>query len=86
MATGLLPVVTDIPGNREWIEHGRNGLTFPCRDPGSLAGVLIQAIRDKELRLRAREENPQLVKEKAVWENNMKTVEDRLREIAGRGS
>jgi L-malate glycosyltransferase len=86
MATGLLPVVTDIPGNREWIEHGRNGLLFPCGDVGKLTELLIQAMHDKELRQRAREENLRLVEEKAVWENNMKIVEDRLQEIAGRRS
>jgi glycosyltransferase involved in cell wall biosynthesis len=31
MAAGCLPVVSDIPANREWIDAGVNGLLFPLR-------------------------------------------------------
>lgn len=43
MAAGLLPVVSDIPGNREWVTHRRSGLLVPTGDPEALAAALLEA-------------------------------------------
>lgn len=43
MACGLPAVVSDIPGNREWVEHGVNGMLFPVDKPDALAGRLTRA-------------------------------------------
>ena len=37
MALGLIPVVTDILGNREWIEDRKIGFLFPISDHNALA-------------------------------------------------
>ena len=50
MSTGLFPVVSDIPANTPWVEHGNNGLLFPVGDPGALADRLMEAIGDPALR------------------------------------
>jgi glycosyltransferase involved in cell wall biosynthesis len=39
-------VATDMPGCREVVRHGENGLLVPPRDPGALAGALGELIRD----------------------------------------
>ncbi|MEA2064359.1 MAG: glycosyltransferase [Gemmatimonadota bacterium] len=85
LATGLFPVVSDIPGNREWISHGRNGLCFNPGDPGALAECLIRAMKDSDLRGNARAENLGTIEKKALWENNMRLVEDRFYDIAATG-
>jgi len=82
MATGLFPVVTDIPGNCQWVENGRNGLTFPPGAPGRLAENLVQAMQNKKLREKARAENLEAISKKAIWENNMRLVEERLLAVA----
>ena len=43
MACGLPSFVTDIPGNREWIEPGLTGRWFPAGDVEELAGLLCEA-------------------------------------------
>lgn len=43
MAAGLLPVVSDIPGNREWVVHRTSGLLVPTGDAEALAAALIEA-------------------------------------------
>jgi len=83
MATGLFPVVTSIRGNREWIENGRNGLTFPPGDFASLSASLAQAFQQPELREKAREINLEIIRKKALWEDNMRVVEERFRRLAG---
>lgn len=43
MAAGLLVLVSDIPGNREWVTHRRSGLLVPTGDAGALAAALAEA-------------------------------------------
>lgn len=48
-ACGTPAVVTDIGGHRDAVAHGTSGLLAP---PGELAGALVTALRDHELRAR----------------------------------
>lgn len=63
IACGAFPVVTDIPGNREVIEHEVNGLLFSAGDAHSLAERLDQALMDHDLRQRAEQVNWQIIQE-----------------------
>ena len=65
MSTGTFPVVTDIPANRPWVEHERNGLLFPPGDDAALAECLARAFDDADLRARAAPINRRIVLEKA---------------------
>ena len=84
MASGLFPVVSDIEGNREWIEHGQNGLLFDVGDIEALARMLRWAAENPSLRARARKYNFDLIEKNAVWENNMATVEEEFERLAGK--
>jgi hypothetical protein len=48
LACGLPAVVSNIPGNREWIDAGVNGWFFPVGDAQALAQRLLEAVRAKE--------------------------------------
>jgi len=50
MACGLPVVVSDIPGNVDVIEHGRNGLLFTVDDHGSLASAVNLLLTQRDLR------------------------------------
>jgi glycosyltransferase involved in cell wall biosynthesis len=52
MAAGLPIVSTDVPGCREAVRHGENGLLVPARDSVALAAALRTLIEDAELRRR----------------------------------
>ena len=54
MACGLAPVATDIPGNRETVVDGENGLLVPPGDPAAAAAALLRLRRDQELLRRLR--------------------------------
>jgi glycosyltransferase involved in cell wall biosynthesis len=75
MACGLAPIVTDIVGNREWIENGRNGFLFKPKDPKALADKAIQLIENRDLRRRFSEECSRLVKQKASWQECVSKME-----------
>jgi len=52
MAAGLPCVTTDVPGCREAVHHGDNGLLVPARDPRALADALKLLIEDPAMRQR----------------------------------
>ncbi len=75
MACGLAPVVTNIPGNREWIEEGTNGFLFPPRDSDTLAEKLIQLVEDKHVRENFSRKGFQIIKERAEWQDCVSKME-----------
>jgi glycosyltransferase involved in cell wall biosynthesis len=85
MACGLFPVVSDIPANREWIEHGVNGYLVPVQQPMKLAETLVEAWKNRDLREAAKNRNLELIREKAMWRSNMKTVHNLFDELTGAG-
>jgi len=86
MGCGLVPVVADLDGNREWIDDGDNGLLVPgsaLDSPQAIAERLHRACVDAPLQRRAFETNPRRIAERADWAANMRVMEQRYRQIAG---
>ncbi|UCB52866.1 MAG: glycosyltransferase family 4 protein [Candidatus Zixiibacteriota bacterium] len=83
MNFGLLPIVTDIPGNREWIGEGKNGFLFPVSDHKSLAERIIYAASEFDRWAEFGEKNAAIIQRKAVWEENMRAVEEELLRLVG---
>jgi phosphatidylinositol alpha-mannosyltransferase len=50
MASGRPVVASDIPGYREVVKNGENGLLVDPHDPSGLAAVLVRLLRDPTLR------------------------------------
>jgi glycosyltransferase involved in cell wall biosynthesis len=48
MASGLPVICTDAGGNRDIIEHGKNGFIFKNRNPELMANQIIELIENKE--------------------------------------
>lgn len=77
MACKLPAVVTDIPGNREWVNDGINGLLFPVKDSNALADKITRLLEDEKLRRNLASKAYETVSEKADWQRNSKLL-DRL--------
>jgi len=76
MASGLIPIVTDIPGNREWIKDGQNGFLFSPKDHRDLAQK-ISLVSDDLGNLQSMSKiNLQILKHRADWNENMRMVEE----------
>jgi glycosyltransferase involved in cell wall biosynthesis len=50
MACGTVCIATDVPGSRDLITDGVNGLLVPPKDSDSLAEAIMSVISDKEMR------------------------------------
>ena len=79
MAAGLPVVATDIPGYREVVSDGVEGLLVPPRDPGALAEGLVRLLREPELAARLGEAGRERAKT-FDWP----IVVDRVEELYGR--
>jgi len=82
LATGPLPVISDIVANRPWIEAGETGLFFPVDDVVALTDALERAVSDEALRMAARERNRTTALERADEGKNMTALERMLSEAA----
>lgn len=75
MACGVPPVVTDIPGNREWIKDGEDGLLFPPKNSSALAEKIMQLTENQSLRNRFGKRCFQIIKRRATWEKCVSKME-----------
>lgn len=81
MASGLLPVVTDIPGNRDWIDHEVNGLLFPSCQPDLLSRAIISAVEHPGFARTATGRNRAIVARRASWPENMKIIKNAFQKL-----
>lgn len=81
MATGVFPIVSNIPANKQWIENGKNGLIVENFNEEDLFNALMDAIKNLRLREEAALLNKRIINERALWENNMGLVEKEMEEI-----
>ena len=84
MACGLAPIVTDIPGNREWITDGTNGFLFPPKNPHALAKKAVSLIENENLRKQFGKNCLQIANQKASWSESMSKMENIYQSITAR--
>jgi len=70
LACGVPAIVSDIPGNREWITPGREGWLFPDGQAGALAKAILEAAGDPHRRAEASRSARGLAERRANWEAN----------------
>lgn len=76
MSCGLFPVVTNIPGNREVIHDGVNGILFPVGDVSMLAEAIVSVLKNTEMVSSALSRNRTMVEERFSLEKNFAMIED----------
>jgi glycosyltransferase involved in cell wall biosynthesis len=84
MASGAVPVVSDLEGNREWVSEGDGARLFPVGNPAALADALEQSLSDPGWRERARRLNREVVERRADHARNMEAIESRFLALAER--
>lgn len=75
MASGCVPIVTDLPVNHEWIQPGENGLMFPVDNTEALTDAISYAAGNAEWRDTVRVRNREIIASRALWNDNMAAVE-----------
>ncbi|WP_413944582.1 glycosyltransferase [Bdellovibrio sp. HCB-162] len=76
MISGCFPIATDIEANRQWIEHGKNGLLYSGGSVQQLSECIERALHDPSLRINSMMPNIEIIKNRASWDTCVnKTVE-----------
>jgi L-malate glycosyltransferase len=70
LASGLPCLVSDIPGNQEWIQDGVNGWLFRDGDVNDLVAKILFAIKSRKLFKKIGESARKTAEEKADWKKN----------------
>lgn len=82
MACGAVPVISDLPGPREWVTDEVNGRVVPVRNIDALAAAVVDLIQDGEKRVRFAEVNARRIRENASHEEQMRKMEALYRSLA----
>jgi glycosyltransferase involved in cell wall biosynthesis len=70
MACGCPALVSDIPGNREWVSPGEQGWCFPDGDSEALSASILHALHERHLLLEMGRSSRRLAEQHADWEKN----------------
>jgi len=70
MACGLPALVSDIPGNLEWITPEVNGWAFSVGSSRALAGQMAEAIKDINILRSYGAQSRQVAQDQADWNKN----------------
>jgi glycosyltransferase involved in cell wall biosynthesis len=81
MACGCFPLVSDLPGNKNWIKKKATGILVPSENHITLAEELEWAFNNNELVKKALIENRKLVEEYANYNTNMKKIADTYHDL-----
>jgi len=81
MSCKVMPIVTSIPGNREWIINGDSGLLFPPSNHEALADAVVKASLNKNGRQKIVKKAYSVVVSRANWDENFKLFEDSFQRV-----
>lgn len=70
MACGCPALVSDIPGNREWVTPGENGWLFPPGDVNALAQAILHALEQRSQLPQMGAAARRLAEARADWNKN----------------
>ncbi len=76
MSCGTVPVVSDIPSNKEWVEDGKSGYLFTDGDSVHLASRLLALDKVRTGLPGISRQAQQVAEERADWEKNQKIMLD----------
>ncbi len=80
LAVGLPAVVSDIPGNREWVTPGVEGFLVPVDDPTALAEAMVRMARLPRAALkRMRAAARRRAEAQARWPAHLRRLDDAYR-------
>jgi len=81
MACGLPVIATTVGGTPEIIDHMKNGVLVPPRNPEAMADTLSKLLSEKKLEKSIGEEARIVVENRFNWEENLRQLQDIYKEV-----
>lgn len=85
LACGIPCLVSDIPGNREWISDGKNGWLFRDGSVDDLVQKIMNVIKNRRALKAIQEAARQTAEQKADWKRNSAALMDIYRRLGTQG-
>lgn len=76
MCCGIFPIVSNLPANLEWITNKKNGIVLNSISEDNVCASIDWCIENYDYLPLASKINMDLIRKKALWENNIKIIED----------
>jgi glycosyltransferase involved in cell wall biosynthesis len=83
MASGAVPVVSDLEGNREWVNEGEGARLFPIGSAAGLTAALERALAERAWLEAARERNLRVIAERGDAALNFMRIESVFANLVG---
>ncbi|NGY37546.1 glycosyltransferase [Flavobacterium sp. XN-5] len=81
MACNCYPIVSNIAGNRSWINHRKNGQLITVDDADMLAEEILWAFENSNYRTKTVLKNRQFIEEHVDYKINMKIIANKYHEL-----
>lgn len=75
MCCGLFPIVSNLPSNLEWVTNKQNGIVLDSINENAVCDSINWCVRNYSCLSDISKINMKIIREKALWENNAKIVE-----------
>ena len=82
-ATGLLPVVADIPSSRDIVKDGENGLLIPDLDPENISKFMVRSVESYNKIAPKLKNNSDQIHQRFDRNKNQKVFIDKYNELVG---
>lgn len=76
MASGSVPIISNIPGPMEWVKNNENGKIVSVRNTNELSNAIVELLNDDKKRIQYSKFNRKLIIEEAEHMKMMKKVEE----------
>ncbi|MDU3349058.1 MAG: glycosyltransferase family 4 protein [Clostridium sp.] len=76
MASGIFSIVSDLPANREWIIHNKNGYILNNTNEKSLAELMSESLVNMDMKKEAKSKKKKIINERAIWDDNMTFIRE----------
>lgn len=83
MGCGIPVLMSDIPGNLEWVTDGVNGMIFQTKNISELAEKMVYCCRNRSETAERAAAARKLIEEKADWNKNKKDINTAYRKACG---
>lgn len=83
MAIGLIPVVSDLPGVKEWADEG-SAYLFALDSPDALGDAVKKVILDRANHSQLRQKNCERVRQAGIFENNVQARINLMKQLIGK--